>query len=319
MKKLHLNPILRKEFKLGARTFKFPMAIALYSLFFSMVSLLIFISSTNSLSYYLYAGESGVVNYSSVTEGFRFLAIAQIFMICIIVPLLTAGSIAGERERQTLDIMLTAPVHSFSIAWGKLMAGLGNVLIFIISALPAMSICFLYGGIKWRYLVIFIIQIMGLAFFVGSVGVWASAFFKKTIVAVIITLILEMIFFGLPVVIYGSIYVIEYNMILSNNPSMFNVTSIEMGWSGIILLFSPILTTINSVTSATSNVEVVSSILNLFIGYSISDKALQKFVGAWSLIGLLVMIAIGFLFLFLTARKIDAPGRAHGKKKSQNK
>ena len=56
---------------------------------------------------------------------------------------------------------------------------------------------------------------------------------------------------------------------------------------------------------------------------AISDRMLESVDNAsgfdfvmshWTLFGSIVMIAIGFLFLFFTARKIDATGRKHGRK-----
>ena len=117
--KLRVNPILKKELKLGARTFKFPLGISVYGMIFSLISLLNLISNTRWLTrvWYGNAMDWGYISYNSLNSGFTVLAIMQVVMLCIIVPVLTASSIAGERERQTLDIMLTAPVSSFSIAF----------------------------------------------------------------------------------------------------------------------------------------------------------------------------------------------------------
>ncbi len=39
-------------------------------------------------------------------------------------PVFSAGAVTGERERQTLDLLLTTPISPWQILWGKLLAGL---------------------------------------------------------------------------------------------------------------------------------------------------------------------------------------------------
>jgi ABC-type transport system involved in multi-copper enzyme maturation permease subunit len=39
-------------------------------------------------------------------------------------PVFSAGSVTSERERQTLDLLLTTPITPWQILWGKLIAGL---------------------------------------------------------------------------------------------------------------------------------------------------------------------------------------------------
>ena len=315
--KLRVNPILKKELKLGARTFKFPLGISLYAAAFALMSLYILMDSTSWLTNMLYGTQAYwcTVSYDSLTRGFRFLAIFQVVMICVIVPVLTASSIAGERERQTLDIMLTAPVSSFSIAFGKLTAVLANVFMFIISTLPALALSFLYGGIEWQYLFIFMLDVMVLSFFIGAIGVWCSAIFKKTIVSVIMTMLLELLFFILPIVIYFIIYAINYRSVLAGTQSGQALKAVDMGWSGLILLFDPILTAINSLVTSTSSEDIISTVTTGVFNLAKPADTFNNLIAHWTWIGSMIMVLLGFFFLFLTARKIDAPGRKHGKRK----
>ena len=52
--KLRVNPILKKELKLGARTFKFPLGISLYAAAFALMSLYILMDGTSWLTNMLY-------------------------------------------------------------------------------------------------------------------------------------------------------------------------------------------------------------------------------------------------------------------------
>lgn len=309
--KIKINPILKKEFKLGARTFRFPLSIAFYSMAFAAISFFLMIMNAGDFGY----GSGATVSYSGMNTSFVGLAIGQVVMICIIVPVITASSIAGERERQTLDILLTAPISSFSIAAGKLTAALANVFMFIVGTLPALSLCFLYGGIEWHYLLIFIVDIMLLAFFVGAIGVWCSAMFKKTIVSVIMTMLMEAIFYIVPLIIYIVIYTTRYNsQLLAATNTNQTVDSVYMGWSGLLLLFDPFITSINSLLTSNSTVGIVNAISDRMLESVDNASGFDFVMSHWTLFGSIVMIAIGFLFLFFTARKIDATGRKHGRK-----
>ena len=64
------------------------------------------------------------------------LAAVQMALITLTVPALTAGSISGERERQTLDLLLVTKMSSFSIVMGKLLASLAFILLLIVGTLP---------------------------------------------------------------------------------------------------------------------------------------------------------------------------------------
>src|SRR5260221_169564 len=51
--------------------------------------------------------------------------IAYVLLFNVLVgPVFSAGSVTSERERQTLDLLLTTIISPFQILWGKLIAGL---------------------------------------------------------------------------------------------------------------------------------------------------------------------------------------------------
>lgn len=314
--KLHLNPIMRKELKLGARTIKFPIGIAIYAFAFAVISLFLLVAYSQwIINAFGGSAYSGGVEYTQLTKGFVYLAGGQIFMICIIVPVLTAGSIAGERERQTLDIMLTAPVSAFSITIGKLTAALANVFLFVISTLPAMALCFLYGGIEWKYLFIFVVDIMILAFFIGSIGIWCSTVLKKTIAAVIMTMLWEFIFYVIPLVVYWMIYGVKFQQAAASLPAGQSVQYVNMGFAPFIFFLDPAITCGNALLKSTSSQNLVEALSTDLFGTTTLAKGITAVSNYWSLIGFAIMILIGFLFLYLAARKIEEPGRVHGKRK----
>ena len=297
---MRINPILKKELVLGARSIKFPMALLFYSGFLSLVALFTLRNFNNS--YYYYGG----IDFSSLTSVFMILACIQLVMICIIIPILTAGSIAGEREKQTLDIMLTAPVSPLSIVLGKLLASMANVFLFVISSLPAMSIAFLYGGIQWQYLLTFMVSIMCIAFFSGAIGIWCSSVYKKTIISVIMAMAVELFFFIGTILVVIVSYYWKYEQLLSANGTL-PASGIDMGWLPLLLLFNPAVGVSNAIINAYKGVSGIEVIFQYLSGTVASG--ITKLYPYWTWISLAVTLLLGFMFVVLAARRIDSVRR----------
>ena len=90
------------------------------------------------------------VYMSAMTKGplcYLALLLAQFVLIILIAPAMTSASVAGERERQTLDLLLVTNTGSFRIVMGKVMESFAVLALLILCGLPVMSLCLLTGGI----------------------------------------------------------------------------------------------------------------------------------------------------------------------------
>jgi len=58
------------------------------------------------------------VQYSSFLDLYEFVATIEGGMLMFIMPAITSGTISGERERRTLDLMLTTGLNSWEIVAG---------------------------------------------------------------------------------------------------------------------------------------------------------------------------------------------------------
>ena len=309
------NPILKKELVLGARTIKLPTALMIYSGIMAGAAMGILNTAVNLTSSYY---GNVLDNYNSLTTSFTLLAVMQLVMICVIVPILTAGSIAGERERQTLDIMLTAPISSFSIVMGKLWSAIFNVFLFIICSLPAMSICFLYGGMKWNYLGIFLVCMLCIAFFDGAIGVWCSARFRKTIVAVIMTMVIELVFYIGTLVAFVCVYVYRYEQLVSVR---FNGV-VDVGPLPLILLLNPAVGFCDTIFAACTGTRIVDSMLSGgFFGSIKMSDFISRLIPYWNWISFGVTILLGLYFVMIATSRVNSVNRKekHVKVKEKKK
>lgn len=294
---MRVNPILKKELVLGSRSIKFPIALMCYSGCMALVALG-FLALSN-LEY------SGSMDFELLTAIFLILSFMQLALICIIIPVLTAGSIAGERERQTLDLLLTAPVKSSSIIFGKLLASMCNIILFVISSLPAMALAFLYGGIQWKFLFVFLAAIMVTAFFCGAIGVWCAAIFKKTILSIILTLVMEMVFFLGTIAVVAGIYGGKYSMAINVMNASGNMPPIRMGWIPAILYLNPAIGFVDAILHTYTGISFVQEYLGSGAIGTVST-GLINMSAHWYWISFIVTAALGVLFIFLASRRLEA-------------
>ena len=188
-----LNPVLIKELRgrmRGARAF---VLITIYLLILSAVALLFYAAISGASSSDLNSGRT-------IGKGL-FLLVAGVALIevCLITPALTAGSIAGEKERQTYDLLVASLLSPWQIVWGKLGAALSFALLLILSIVPMMSLAFLFGGVSLTEVVIALAGLITTAVFYATIGLFWSAALRSSLGATSLALgSIIMMLLGIP-------------------------------------------------------------------------------------------------------------------------
>ncbi|MFC3780103.1 ABC transporter permease [Bacillus chungangensis] len=175
-----MNPVLQKEFKLRFRSKKPIISLLAYLSAIGILILgFIYLQTLSNPSGYFHPSESKTM--------FMLLSFLQAILVLFITPGLTAGVISSERERQTLNILLTTNQSSTSIIIGKLVSSLSYLLLLILASLPLYSFVFLFGGVS----PVTIIQVFGFYIFTmfafGSIGVFLSTVIRRTIISMVTT------------------------------------------------------------------------------------------------------------------------------------
>jgi ABC-2 type transport system permease protein len=118
---------------------------------------------------------------------FIVLSLFQLLLVCFIAPAFTTGAISLEREKQTLDLLISTPLRPGAIVVGKLLAALAYVGLMILAAIPISAIVFMYGGATVedvvRQQVVLLVTALGL----GAIGLFWSALVKRTQAATVLT------------------------------------------------------------------------------------------------------------------------------------
>jgi ABC-type transport system involved in multi-copper enzyme maturation permease subunit len=127
-----------------------------------------------------------------------FFFVGQFAIASLMAPSFTAGSITGEKERKTYEMLLASPLKPWVIVSGKLIAALTHLVVLIIGSLPIIMLCLPLGGVSIYEL---LAAYMGLVFAIllfGSISVFCSSYFKRTSSSLVVSYVLI-----LPILLLG--------------------------------------------------------------------------------------------------------------------
>lgn len=221
------NPVLFNEWKMRMRSGRSPWMIFSYLLILGGITLFYIFLETDGGTYY---------NPNDTRELFMMLSILQLGMIVFVVPGLTSGAISGERERQTLSILLTTNVSATRLILGKWLSSLSFMTFLVFATIPLYAIVFLYGGIS----PVQVVKVFGFylitMFGIGSIGVLLSTLIKRTGISTVVT---YAIVFGYSIgtMVLAEIIreFIRYQRRMGNLPS-----STNSDWTDIIYSLNPL-------------------------------------------------------------------------------
>ncbi|QDH22403.1 ABC transporter permease [Saccharibacillus brassicae] len=227
---LWINPVLDKEFRLRMRTPRSFVALLAYVLILGGLAIG-FIYVTMG-----FQGSQAGMRFDPSTSRMLFyvLSIAQLVLVAFMTPALTAGVISGEREKQTLNILLTTQQSSSAIVLSKLASSLAFMVLIVLATLPIYSIVFLYGGISPSQLTLVFLFYLFTMLLLGSLGILCSTLFKRTIMAVIMTYGMTLFIF----VVTGVAYVLMLAIVQQTYYG--GTVQPPYSWIGFILGLNPV-------------------------------------------------------------------------------
>ena len=173
------NPVYKREMAVRARSPRIPVLIMLFNGILAAAALL------NMYSSIVQVRISNTIRYESFLQLYAFVATLEFLLLMFIMPALTSASISGERERQTLDLMLTTEMKTWEIVVGKLAAAFVNMFLVVVSSFPLVAVVFVYGGITGKDMLLMLICLVVSALFSGSLGICCSSLFKRSTVSTV--------------------------------------------------------------------------------------------------------------------------------------
>jgi ABC-type transport system involved in multi-copper enzyme maturation permease subunit len=102
-------------------------------------------------------------------------AIVQFGAVLLLTPAATAGAVAAERQRGTLDLLLTTELSAGAIVLGKFAARTVHLFALLLTGLPVLALAQLWGGVGPAFVAAgFVINAATLAS-LGALGLFCSA------------------------------------------------------------------------------------------------------------------------------------------------
>lgn len=300
--RIRLNPIVKKDLTVTVRSMRMSWGLFAYEAALT-VAFLLALLVIQSASGYLGGGNV----YTYLVYLFPVVAVAQVCIVALYMPIITASSISGEKERQTFDIMLTTCMSPFSIVFGKVTSAVVRILFFVAASLPIMSLSFVVGGLSWSNLFYYLLALILFSVFAGSIGILASSLCRKSVSAVLLS--------------FAIYFVIYFATLLPFLFATFGANG-KIGETLLILLFNPVIffeevfmqmMTGRSIFGSAGGAFYQSDVG--FLTYTFAHGKIWMFLSAGCI------LAMSFLFMALAAWKVNPlhskSGRRRGKKNAQ--
>jgi ABC-2 type transport system permease protein len=111
---------------------------------------------------------------------FALLSVFQLMLVAFLAPAFTTGAISLEREKATLDLLITTPLRPGAIVVGKLLSALAFVVLLILAGIPVSALVLMYGGASLQDILRQQVVLFASAIGFGVIGLFWSALIKRT-------------------------------------------------------------------------------------------------------------------------------------------
>ena len=292
---MKINPVYKKELKTSVRNIKMSWTILVYNAILTVIAL---------VAFYACFVDRSRIDYSEILTIYVFIACLEFGLILFAVPGLTSSAISGEREKQTLEILLTTTLKPIQIIAGKLYASISQIILLVLSSLPILSLVFTVGGIRMVDLMTLMAVCIITAIFVGAIGLFYSTIFKRTtpstvmtygtVIAITLASVVALVIIqGLMVTVYDQ----QYYTVNPTTGAAYNPPTI--GYGMLILLWNPAVT-----------------IFSMLIGQFGGSNALREFmmefgmnnqfiINNWFPLSIIIQLVTAVVLLIMAAKRLN--------------
>ena len=284
------NPVMTKELRSRMRGHRAFAVLTLY---------LIVLSAAILFVYLIYLSSAAVPsNTMARTTGkglFAAVLGVQIILVTFIGPAFTAGSISGERERQTFDLLRTTLLPANAFVLGKLVSALSYIFLLVIASIPLQSLAFLLGGLSPVELVLSQVLVLITAVPYALYGLWCSAAMRSTLTATVATFAGTLFLtFGIPILAFFAIMT-------------FGITGLSIGTPGptleMILIYLGLVLAATNLPATLVISEAFLLSQDTLLGYTYHGTQLMWIFSPWWLFIIIHVLAAIVLYV-ATVRRV---------------
>ncbi|MGH9117495.1 MAG: ABC transporter permease [Acidimicrobiales bacterium] len=202
---------------------------------------------------------------------FEVLVVFMLVLVLFLVPAMTAGAIAGERERQTLVPLQVTLVRPLSIMVGKLGASLAFVGLLVVASVPFLAVTYLVGGVTIGNVLVAVAMVLFSGVVVACIGTACSAVFRRVQAATVISYAIVLAISAGSFVAYGAWLIIDQ----ARGTDSVSRAPAEL------LVFNPFALTADAVTTEESaEAGPLSGLDRLILESRARDDLSEEFFGA---------------------------------------
>ena len=262
----------------------------------------------------LFAGGVSIYTLRSGVRCYQILMILQFVLILLIAPAMTSGAIAGERERQTLELLLVTNTRSLRIVWGKAMESFALLALLIVCGMPVMCLTLIAGAVTLTQILAGELFLLVMAFAAVSVGVLSSSIARSTVGSSIMSyVILLAIGVGTSLPLLGEPGKAAADLVYDANRMAVMPAAEAMGMISLILFLNPgyaLLALLQGQTGMLTSVLEYQGYGRLLYEFKLMDKAGGQTVALISC-GAILVLAAGLIGIaaFALRRNFAAPAK----------
>lgn len=171
------NPVLQRELLVNLRMTR------------AFVLLFLYQALLASVVYFAWPQDTRVdpTRHESARQLIDLFFCGQYLLASLMAPSFAAGTITGEKERKTYEMLLASPLRPAAIVLGKLLASLTHLAALIFASLPIVMLCLPLGGVSlYEVLAAYLGLIVSVVTF-GMISVACSSYFKRTAASLVVS------------------------------------------------------------------------------------------------------------------------------------
>ena len=242
-----------------------------------------------------YGSEIGKVIFISIT-----LLMLMIFPFNAVA--FVSDAIAGERERQTYEILRITTMSTFQLVSGKLGAVFIFLVLYLLLALPIQALSFLFGGVTMGEVFIATIAVLVTGLTFAALGIYISSLARTAKMATAISTSLIILFvYVVPIIIWL--------LILLAPPFISDLLSGRTWLSLLLVVYGGgLLASLNPLGAAILTSVAAADGKGYFL-FTITDTIQSGPVTLWVISPWLVYVfsysLLALLFVFLTTKRLS--------------
>jgi len=116
--------------------------------------------------------------------------LGQYVLASMMAPSFAAGTITGEKERKTYEMLLASPLRPSAIVFGKMVASLTHIGVLVFASLPIVMLCLPLGGVSFYEVLAAYLGLFVSVITFGAISIACSSFFKRTAASLVVSYLL---------------------------------------------------------------------------------------------------------------------------------